>query len=417
MLDGIEKFTRQQLYELVWSTPVQQLAPLFNLSDVGFAKLCRRYLIPLPPRGYWRRKEFGYKVKQPPLPKWSDEREPLIHLSRTEKPRKLVDNPNEEIELQAENRIVVPRELSEKLHLFVRRTASVLRRSKTGQDGRLTGRDERAFVVQVSRAELDRSLRILQSFTEACEKRGFELNEGTPNGGGVSLVVAGQRIHFVVEERLRRVRHELTRAEQLALQRPYPPRDIRKWDYEPDGVLVLKLVGLPWNDGPRLWWADTQKEKLEERLNDVMAVLPVVAERLRLHHEEVERKRLERQAEELRRAAERSRQEVLVARFRFIEAQAHLWERHQRLRGFVADVKRRLGEERWTDRERASGEAWVSWAENYLASRDAAALLFFNPLLTEGDQLFPHYRYTMPAWGQPADAWLATWEPRVGSYY
>jgi hypothetical protein len=212
-------------------------------------------------------------------------------------------------------------------------------------------------------------------------------------------------------------RHELTRAEQLALERPYPPRNLRKWDFEPDGVLVLKLVGLPWNDGPRLWWADTQKAKLEERLNEVMAVLPAVAERLRLHNEEVGRKRLEREAEERRRAEERSRREVRVARFRFIEAQAQLWERHQRLGEFVAGVKRRLGEERWAEKERLTGEAWVAWAENYLASRDPTALLFLNPLLTEGNPLFSTYRYTMPAWGQPSDAWLAIWEPGVGAYY
>jgi hypothetical protein len=63
------------------------------------------------------------------------------------------------------------------------------------------------------------------------------LKEGA---GGVSLVVGEQRLPFIIEERLRQVRHELTRAEQLALQRPYPPKDIRKWDYQPDGVLVLE---------------------------------------------------------------------------------------------------------------------------------------------------------------------------------
>jgi hypothetical protein len=107
---------------------------------------------------------------------------------------------------------------------------------------------------------------------------------------------------------------------------------------------------------------------------------------------------------------------VRVARFRFIEAQAHLWERHQRLCAFVADVKGRLGEERWTEKERATGQAWVTCAENYLASRDPTALLFFNPLLAEDGPLFSNYRYTMPAWGPPADTWLATWEPRVPAH-
>ncbi len=34
--------TRQQLYDEVWSMAVSKLAPKYNLSDVGFAKFCKR---------------------------------------------------------------------------------------------------------------------------------------------------------------------------------------------------------------------------------------------------------------------------------------------------------------------------------------------------------------------------------------
>ena len=37
------------------------------MSDVGLAKICRKHDIPVPPVGYWRRKETGYKVARPPL--------------------------------------------------------------------------------------------------------------------------------------------------------------------------------------------------------------------------------------------------------------------------------------------------------------------------------------------------------------
>lgn len=46
-------FTRKELYELVWSTPMKTLAASFGLSDVGLAKACRKADIPLPERGYW----------------------------------------------------------------------------------------------------------------------------------------------------------------------------------------------------------------------------------------------------------------------------------------------------------------------------------------------------------------------------
>ena len=44
--------SRKDLYERVWAEPIQKLSKEYGLSDVGLAKVCRRYNIPIPPRGY-----------------------------------------------------------------------------------------------------------------------------------------------------------------------------------------------------------------------------------------------------------------------------------------------------------------------------------------------------------------------------
>lgn len=61
-------FTRQELYELVWASPVTTIAKLHGISDVGLAKRCRRLGVPLPPRGYWARSEVERAAVKPPLP-------------------------------------------------------------------------------------------------------------------------------------------------------------------------------------------------------------------------------------------------------------------------------------------------------------------------------------------------------------
>src|SRR5689334_12586006 len=61
--------TRKELYDRVWTEPIQKLSKDFGLSDVGLAKTCRRYAIPVPPRGYWAKKQAGHNVRQTPLPK------------------------------------------------------------------------------------------------------------------------------------------------------------------------------------------------------------------------------------------------------------------------------------------------------------------------------------------------------------
>jgi hypothetical protein len=59
--------TRAQLYEKVWASPMRTLAVEFGLPDVGLSKTCRKHDIPVPPVGYWRRKETGHEVIRPPL--------------------------------------------------------------------------------------------------------------------------------------------------------------------------------------------------------------------------------------------------------------------------------------------------------------------------------------------------------------
>jgi len=62
------EFTRQELYELVWSQPMKMVAASAGVSDVALAKACRRADIPVPERGYWARKQAGKQTVQRPLP-------------------------------------------------------------------------------------------------------------------------------------------------------------------------------------------------------------------------------------------------------------------------------------------------------------------------------------------------------------
>jgi hypothetical protein len=63
-----ESMTRQELYDLVWSTPMRHAAKTFGMSDVGLKKHCRSKAVPVPPRGYWNKLYAGHRVKKTPLP-------------------------------------------------------------------------------------------------------------------------------------------------------------------------------------------------------------------------------------------------------------------------------------------------------------------------------------------------------------
>lgn len=60
--------TREELHEQVWSQPMRTLAAAMGISDVALAKRCKVANVPVPPRGWWARKEAGKAVNIQPLP-------------------------------------------------------------------------------------------------------------------------------------------------------------------------------------------------------------------------------------------------------------------------------------------------------------------------------------------------------------
>jgi hypothetical protein len=68
--DGlVSRYNREKLYEQVWAQPVRDVAKLYGISDVRLGKVCRKLLIPVPPRGFWARLRSGYNASRPLLPK------------------------------------------------------------------------------------------------------------------------------------------------------------------------------------------------------------------------------------------------------------------------------------------------------------------------------------------------------------
>lgn len=91
--------TREELYELVWSTPMTKVAAQFEVSGSYLARVCAALRVPRPERGYWAKLAVGKAPQRPVLPEpqpgdpavWSRTDEfpapPLPKLSTASKPR------------------------------------------------------------------------------------------------------------------------------------------------------------------------------------------------------------------------------------------------------------------------------------------------------------------------------------------
>ena len=70
---SISDYSRQELYDLIWSTPAIKLAADFGISDVAVAKHCKKLNIPRPSVGYWAKIAAGQTPPKSSLPPTKEE--------------------------------------------------------------------------------------------------------------------------------------------------------------------------------------------------------------------------------------------------------------------------------------------------------------------------------------------------------
>ncbi|MDK1389594.1 hypothetical protein QN224_29885 [Sinorhizobium sp. 8-89] len=60
--------TREELYELVWSKPMTEVAKDFDVSGSYMARVCTVLNVPRPERGYWAKLAVGKAPARERLP-------------------------------------------------------------------------------------------------------------------------------------------------------------------------------------------------------------------------------------------------------------------------------------------------------------------------------------------------------------
>ena len=77
--------TREALYQRVWSNPVESVAQQLGISGRGLSKICLRFEIPVPPRGYWAKLAAGKRQPKIPLARATPNLSPEIRIRTTRK--------------------------------------------------------------------------------------------------------------------------------------------------------------------------------------------------------------------------------------------------------------------------------------------------------------------------------------------
>ena len=353
------RFSRQELFDRVWSTPLLVLAKEIGISDVALGKACRRARLPLPGRGYWAKPE--QRRRKVPLPASKNHDQMVIEFTVLDRDALPALVPKKPSELQSV--VVVAAELINP-HSLVAKTLKASNKAKT-RDGRLVLSAHAALDLNVSPDGLDRALRIMDALIKASENEGCQWQ--LTSKGQTILTCNGETMPIVLTERF-------TKRDLPPRQPPKSQSKARTWSppFDPTppypgyewvgtGELAIKIDRYT-RQPVRQNWRDGKRQKLEGKLADLIATLSVVADAIRVDREANEAAQREREAAEAR-AKARARKAEIRRRLqnRFVTA-LERWERSKRLMAFCAEVEARASE--LSGDQAASAARWLEWARS-----------------------------------------------------
>jgi len=395
------QLTRRQLYDVVWDTPIDVLAARYDISNVGLAKICRRFDVPVPPRGYWQKLAAGIKVPRSKLSASRDDKGNVLivtlhpRINRTEPEPILCAAIRRQrtYEDQPEHKIVVitPLAAISRVHPLVRQTAAMLRKTKMVDRGLIRAYGEPILDVQVCKEQVDRAMCVMDALIKGLEIRGFPVacrpprSVHRPGIGSTSWGSSDTRprpatcVKVDDQDVLITVREHRTR---IDLQKAAAMSGIRKgastlehicprYDFVGSGRLILSIQHHIGNWGSLAEWKETSTHKLDDMLNDVVVGVVAAAEEFRellANWANQERERID-QAERAR--EEQRLREIETARVRVLEEQAMNWYKARQIREYIAAV--RAVEDDVPATTVTSGmtrDEWLAWAEQHVLRLD-----------------------------------------------
>jgi hypothetical protein len=368
----VHKFTREKLYDLVWSESMSKLALRLGLSDRGIAKACARANVPVPSRGYWAKLQHGARVDRSPLPPAAAGSPEILEVRRGLRKSDLPALPPDVVEMAKEStpdrKIVVPKDLSHS-HPVIR----ALLESGQGkaQQGATVPQGLALPRQRTTRSER-RRMGILSALFKALEARGHKVVADPEDHQHLAVIVGQEKVEFTLTFRQRQIRVPLSPEEKAEWLNAMTGRLFRQ-EQRLTNELVFRILSV-WFPDPRVKkeWADKPNRPLEDRLNDIVAGLMAAAAVQREHRISQEDAARRRREQELERQKRQEAEEAEARRFEELIRHVARWRQANEIRAYVNAVKARARTAcRGGEPTRLRG--WIAWALEHANSLDPVA--------------------------------------------
>jgi hypothetical protein len=306
---------RSKLYQDVWSRPCTKIAAELGISSSALKRICTEMDIPTPVVGHWTRVQCGKKVSKDPLPKAKQETRLTWDVDlknsrrqKTERVRKQQEEQEvvEMVEAMALPVITIATDL-EHLHPMVKATRAQLREEWSNKPWDQRNRERRHFNARVFKDSLDRALLFLDAFARGIEALGLkfrcDLDDPSAKKPARSygyyrdehpsplcwVEASGEKVTFWLSEKKKRAMVTDPEEKKRLWGRSYV--DV------PSGVFEFS-INAGWGFGRTSSWKDGKIQRIESKLDQIVATIPLAGEflkqeRMRREKEEQRRKQLE----------------------------------------------------------------------------------------------------------------------------
>lgn len=396
---GLDTTSREELFELAWTTPMTRLAAQFGLSDQGLRKHCIQQQIPLPKAGHWAKAAVGRAPNRPKLPAFSARKAERHRLEKRRARRTAaaaedagwippvvthaVDERGWHLAMRELRRDVLE---DAKSHVRYREAAQWEadhpgRRHRSGDGGRwawfcdsgqLLADRHKAMALRTSLPHHERALRLCNTVLNRARDAGFSVELDQQIGRFV-LSKSDAQVHLRLSEKL-------TQGSRM---------ESNRWSGKLDRLRTLTPTGrfriyISHRYGAEIEITDKPGEPLEQRMADVAESLERIVD--------ADLKAQARRREEQARWAEEEKQRIATQRLKELE-QAQLEQEVQRSNALVAEAQRWKQANDLRDYLDAldlhattnpnTGDeyaAWRFWAQGVLDSLDPLPRRFRSPL-------------------------------------
>ena len=376
--------TRQELYKLVWTKPLGEVAAELGITKPEVDSLCCWHKVPRPWSGYWRLKALNMPAAPAPLPDPEKDGEFEIRPNAiTVRDRELRRQVASEMIRIGESDLFTVRESLRGCHRLVSRSNKLMKdkKSRPWMDNGQISSPEGSVNDRVSQANVRRALLLMDALLRGFEGLGYGVGLDREGRGATFVELMGVRVHFNVREYW--AIKELEKENPDPLEGEYGiPKERRRIKLVPAGRLRLEYRCIyesrhhrqscfesPYDCFEERLLRDEKNSRLEESLKafacevvDMAAcgkeALALAERREQEKWETYKRKQEEERLRAIKLAeilAEQARVDALIA-------ESERWEKSNRLRDYIkAKMARAEAQGKDVGPNSAAGK-WRKWA-------------------------------------------------------